>query len=64
MPDKDPSELAAHAVKLRCQEMLVALPTTAEQDLELIEAGGGSDRFQLAVEFRLRKKAILKHMLT
>ena len=64
MSEQDPSQLAAHAVKLRCQEMLLGFPTTAEQDMELLEAEEGSDRFKLAVEFRLRKKAILRHMLS
>ena len=35
--------------------------------MELLERegkDGGSDRFKMAVEFRLRKKAILGHMLS
>lgn len=39
-------------------------PTTMEEDMELLEGEQASDRFKLAVEFRLRKKAILRHMLS
>lgn len=63
MPGKDPSELASHAVALRCQELLLQFPTTAEEDLALLESSQGSARLKLAVEFRLRKKAILQHMV-
>jgi len=64
MPERDAGELATHAVKLRCEEMLLGLRTTAEDDMALLETGRGSDRLKLAVEFRLRKKAILTHMLS
>jgi len=79
MPGQDPAMLATHAVRLRCQEMLLQMPTTVEQDLQVLEglkagegeAGeaakqvGSSDRARLvlAVEFRARKKALLQHML-
>ena len=38
---------------------LTAFPTTAEQDIELLERGEGTNRFKLAVEYRVWKKAIL-----
>ena len=77
MPGQDSAMLATHAVRLRCQDMLLQMPTTVEQDLQVLEglkAGesgeaaeqvGSSDRARLvlAVEFRARKKALLQHML-
>ena len=63
MPDEEPGKMAAHAVKVRCSELLTAFPTTAEQDIELLERGEGTNRFKLAVEYRVWKKAILSHFL-
>lgn len=64
-PEEDPHALAAHAVRLRCEELLLSYPTNLAEDMELLDApeGSSSRRFKLAVEFRLRKKAILQHML-
>jgi hypothetical protein len=63
MPDEEPGKMAAHAVKVRCSELLTAFATTPEQDLDLLERGEGTHRFKLAVEYRLRKKAILQHFM-
>ena len=66
MPDRaDPLELAAHAVKVRCGELLASFATSAEEDLAMLEDEKGelSDRARLAVEFRLRKKAILQSFI-
>jgi histone-lysine N-methyltransferase SETD3 len=66
MPDRaDPLELAAHAVKVRCGELLASFATSAEEDLAMLEGEKGelSDRARLAVEFRLRKKAILQSFI-
>ena len=65
MPDEDPEQMATHAIRIRCEEMLVAFPSTANDDLESLENAGDemSARARLATEFRLRKKAILQHFL-
>ena len=65
MPDEDPEQMATHAIRIRCEEMLVAFPSTANDDLEAMENAGDemSARARLATEFRLRKKAILQHFL-
>ena len=78
MPDDDPQKMAAHAVRVRCSELIAALPTAAEEDLAWLEKqnarreGAGDDgeesrrrdeRRKLAVEYRLRKKALLQHFI-
>ena len=78
MPDEDPQAMAAHAVRVRCSELVAALPTAAEEDLAWLEKqnarrdGAGDDgeesrrreeRRKLAVEYRLRKKALLQHFI-
>ena len=78
MPDDDPQKMAAHAVRVRCSELVAALPTAAEEDLAWLEKqnarreGAGDDgeesrrrdeRRKLAVEYRLRKKALLQHFI-
>ena len=65
LPGEDPMDVATHAIRVRCEEMLASFPTTAGEDLEALESAGEemSARQKLATEFRLRKKAILQHML-
>ena len=78
MPDDDPQKMAAHAVRVRCSELVAALPTAAEEDLAWLEKqnarrdGAGDEgeesrrrdeRRKLAVEYRLRKKALLQHFI-
>ena len=78
MPDDDPQKMAAHAVRVRCSELVAALPTAAEEDLAWLEkqnarregagatarrADGGTRGDPLAVEYRLRKKALLQHFI-
>ena len=76
MPDEDPEKMAAHAVKVRCDELLTAMPTTPDADLEWLEkmskdgdATGDAtekarmERKKLAVEYRLRKKGLLMHFI-
>ena len=63
---------------VRCSELIAALPTAAEEDLAWLEKqnarreGAGDDgeesrrrdeRRKLAVEYRLRKKALLQHFI-
>ena len=76
MPDDDPQAMAAHAVRVRCSELVAALPTSAEEDLAWLEKRSGrkeneadcearrrDERRKLAVEYRLRKKALLQHFI-
>ena len=76
MPDDDPQAMAAHAVRVRCSELVAALPTSAEEDLAWLEERSGrkeneadreacrrDERRKLAVEYRLRKKALLQHFI-
>ena len=76
MPDDDPQAMAAHAVRVRCSELIAALPTSAEEDLAWLEKRSGrkeneadcearrrDERRKLAVEYRLRKKALLQHFI-
>ncbi|MDA9097726.1 SET domain-containing protein [bacterium] len=76
MSDEDPEKMAAHAVKVRCDELLTAMPTTPDADLEWLEkmskdgdATGDAtekarmERKKLAVEYRLRKKGLLMHFI-
>jgi histone-lysine N-methyltransferase SETD3 len=74
MPDDDPHTMAAHAVRVRCSELVAAFPTSAEEDLAWLEkqsrasdadaeTRGRNERRKLAVEYRLRKKALLQHFI-
>ena len=74
MPDDDPHTMAAHAVRVRCSELVAAFPTSAEEDLAWLEKQSRAsdadaetrrrnERRKLAVEYRLRKKALLQHFI-
>ena len=47
-PEEDPHALAAHAVRLRCEELLLSYPTNLAEDMELLDApeGSSSRRFK------------------
>lgn len=63
MPDENADHIVLHAIKKRCEEMLMSMRTTIEEDEKLFSAEDTPPRLRLAVEFRLYKKCLLvKHL--
>ena len=52
-----------HAIKKRCEEILLSMKTTIEEDEALFSAEDTPRRLRLAVEYRLYKKCILVRQL-
>ena len=63
MPDENPDHYVMHAIKKRCEEILLSMKTTIEEDEALFSAEDTPRRLRLAVEYRLYKKCILVRQL-
>jgi|TARA_B110000003_G_scaffold77683_1_gene79228 histone-lysine N-methyltransferase SETD3 len=63
MPDENADQIVMHAIKKRCEEVLLSMKTTIEEDEKLFSAEDTPPRLRAAVEYRLFKKCLLvKHL--
>lgn len=59
MPDENADQIVLHAIKKRCEDLLMSMRTTIEEDEKLFSDPNTPARLRLAVEFRLYKKCLL-----
>ena len=59
MPQEHADHIVMHAIKKRCEELLISMPTTIEEDEKIFSDENTPKRLKLAAEFRMYKKALL-----
>jgi len=59
MPTERADVIVRHAINKRCEEVLLSMPTTIEEDEMIFSNEQTPPRLKLAAEFRMYKKALL-----